>query len=449
MSSKKATQPKKSQKAPKTVGKAKKPAAPVAVGVKVTGVAGRSIRDQGTDQLDSISISTDARGVAAQFVVTPGLLKRLGRLAGSFQRIKYHRLRFEVVTGCPSSSSGVYVTGFIRDATDQVDSSSAVATLLASGGTAVKFWQSTEVVVNGLPDLYYTSASSRELRWSSPGSFVIAVVAPPSSAVTIEVFVHWDVTLSKPTYEAGDKSSTDGFHTAEFDMSTSTGNAYLSRRTSSGWAPVLITDFTPELETGKTYSLSSFRFGSVQNASSVLNGLFGFCHIYADTSRVYPVDDLSKKTSEKFFDEVWVVRKGESVSEVTQSKNFQRAPWFRSTMQQSRNLPDKYREIFSSNSSRSNIEHQPGSHPLSSQQLSTSGQTSSSSPSGVRCQTTPGMSPLLLQSEITSALSPLILEMFSRLGITSPSQVSSMACPVRLPDTSPGSPFEILSEEDG
>lgn len=76
-------------------------------------------------------VKTGTTGVVAQAVITPEIFPRMGVLGKAFQRIRYHRLRFEVVAGWPSTVSGAYVAGFVKDATDPVSSASATSTLLA------------------------------------------------------------------------------------------------------------------------------------------------------------------------------------------------------------------------------------------------------------------------------------------------------------------------------
>lgn len=253
----------------------------------------------------------------------------MGQLGKSFQRIRYHRLRFEIVAGWPSTVSGAYVAGFVKDATDPVTSATASSTLLASGGTAVKFWQSTNVMVGNLPDLYYTSSAPDAERWASPGSFVIAAVGAPNVSATFEIFCHWDVSFSEPTYEADSRAS--GFTTCLTDAYTSQGNKYLSKRKGSDWEPLTYADFSPALYTDVTVTVLSMRYASVQNSSSVLSGVFGFRQMKATGGKVYPVDELGKTSSQSFFDETYALFTGEKV-ELFSPPNELTAPWFLSTL---------------------------------------------------------------------------------------------------------------------
>lgn len=267
-----------------------------------------------------------------QAVVTPELFPRLSQLAKSFQRIRYHRLRFEVVAGYPSMSSGTYVTGFVKDATDPVKEKTAATTLLASGGTAVKAWQSTEVVVGQLPDLYYTSTASSSERWSSPGSFVVAWTSPPSQDGSFSVYCHWDVTLSEATYEEDEDGDEVGFATSLVDAYTSENNTYLSIRTSNSWTPMLGSHFSPALNDGDVVTLMSFKFCSYENTSQALQGVYGFrtlkCVGTGKASRVKPVNELGGECPNPFYDETYVLFKGEKGELSRKTPNSLRGSWY-------------------------------------------------------------------------------------------------------------------------
>lgn len=265
------------------------------------------------------------------------MFPRLGQLAGAFQRIKYHRLRFEVVTGLPSDTSGVYVAGFIRDATDPVKAKTASSTLLASGGVATKWWQSCDVVVTGLPDLYYTSSAPTSTRWASPGSFVISIIGKPSQGGSLEVFCHWDVSLSSPTYE-GEAETGAGYTSALADMYTAAGGKHLQKRAGSGWADVTALDFSPPLVRGQVLECLAMKFADTKTGSGTYGGLFGFRNIMMNSDgKVVPVDEKGSLTDESFYNEVYVLFKGEKW-EILTPPNIQLASWFLSANPQYRTL---------------------------------------------------------------------------------------------------------------
>lgn len=247
------------------------------------------------------------------------------------------------------------MTGFVKDATDPLRENSAATTLLASGGTCVKVWQSTEVVVQSLPDLYYTSSAPNSERWSSPGSFVIAFTSPAGVEGNFSVYVHWDVTLSAATYEDEGEGEETGFATCLRDAYTSTGNSYLSVRKGDSWEPLRGTHFSPALKSGDRVTLLSFKFGSYQNSSGTLDGLYGFrrllCVGNGGSSVLKPIDENGSSMTVNFHDECYVLFKGEKGELVRASLNSLRASWF---LCPSRASPD-----FPTTSGKCLQEHQP------------------------------------------------------------------------------------------
>lgn len=270
-------------------------------------------------------------------------MPRLEMLSRAFQRIRYNSLRFEVVTGLPSASAGSYISGFIKDATDPVNEKTAATQLLASGGVATKWWESSEVKVGLCPDLYYTSSDPANERWASPGSFVVAAMSKPNHSGNINVYVHWDVTLSSPTFEPGGKTGGGGFCTALTDLFTEgiggapDGSIILAKRTASGWTRARSSDFTPQPADGTFIVLLSMRSASVCDGDKKFNGVFNFRRLKVDSGYLYPVNDKDDGTSEFFFDYDYVVFKGER-GEVTEPPNLHLASWFLSSHPKYRGL---------------------------------------------------------------------------------------------------------------
>lgn len=264
--------------------------------------------------------------------MTPELCPRMSQLARSFQRIRYHRLRFEVIASFPSVCAGAYCAGFVKDATDPINSKSAASTLLASGGTATKIWQSTEVVVNKIPDLYYTSTASSEERWSSPGSFVITQMASNDQAGSYQVFLHWDVSFSEPTYETPEGAGDDGFATALADLYASSDNPYLGVRGGGSWVPASPAHFSPKLQEGDVVRVLGMRYAATENSSGTLDGIFGFCLIscYSSGGQLYlgPVDDKGARTTQNFHGVSYVMAKGEKGELTRKTPNSLRGSWY-------------------------------------------------------------------------------------------------------------------------
>lgn len=437
-----APQAKKSK--PKRKPAKKSAGAAVNTAVRVKGGSTSGLREQGTDVLESVKLTTAKVGVVLQQVLTPQAMPRLAQLSKSFQRIRYHRLRFEIVTGCPSSTAGIYVAGFVKDARDPVNDKSASATLLASGGEAVKMWQSTDIVVNKLPDLYYTSSNPSEQRWSSPGSLVIAVVAAPTDNVTIQVFVHWDVSLSQPTYETTSSSSEDdGFATLLADAYSSTTNKYLSKRSGTAWAPLKGTDFSPPLANGSVVTMPGMRYAPTQNSTGTFDGLFGFWQLRVESNEVvYPIDDKGAHSTLNFDSETYACHKGERFS-IEKPPNFSRALWYRSPHAAS---PSSARTCGGTSGLNSHpegpIESLPTSRPSPQEHPWTSPNSSSDpSLSGTgRADSSPLYSALL--KDILQGLQDSF-RMGLSTGTTSALQANLTESPASLPVSSSGPPSEV------
>lgn len=259
-------------------------------------------------------------------------MPRLSQLAKSFQRVRYHRLRFEVVAAFPSVASGAYCAGFVKDATDPIKAGTAGTTLLASGGTATKVWQSTEVIVNNLPGLFYTSAAPNSERWSSPGSFVIDMLAENDQQGSYQVYVHWDVTLTQPTYETPEQPGDDGFATAQVPMYTSNDNKYLSVRDGNSWRPAEAVDFSPALKSGDKVRFLAHKFGLVENASSAIDSIFGFNTVlcYSSSGKLYigPVDEQDNRSTLNFHGETYCIAEGEKGELQRKAPNLTRGSWY-------------------------------------------------------------------------------------------------------------------------
>lgn len=88
--------------------------APVTTPAAVRGLKGRAIREQGTDLIGTQPVKSGATGVIMQAVITPEMFPRMGVLGKAFQRIKYHRLRFEVVQVGPRQSPALMWRDLLR-----------------------------------------------------------------------------------------------------------------------------------------------------------------------------------------------------------------------------------------------------------------------------------------------------------------------------------------------
>lgn len=152
---------------------------------------------ENVSQLNSGSIVMDA-------LIVPGLFKRLGEVAGVFQRIEWLSLVFKVVTQVSTATSGGYVAGFVRDPDDGVPHSSSLETLqwltAQTGAVSKKWWESASVNVGGFKRLFYTTRGV-ETREYSPGKFVLVVDGQATQAGSVTVYCDWKVRLSMGSME--------------------------------------------------------------------------------------------------------------------------------------------------------------------------------------------------------------------------------------------------------
>lgn len=159
----------------------------------------------GKDRLVHIpDISTlENKEIAVELIINPATFARLEKIADAFQRIMYCRLAFTVVPAISTSTGGSYVAAFVPDATDSIPSTEFGLQKLTSQQSSVtkKWWESSIVSINSLPDRYYTSYNANTPRWSSPGKFVLAVDGKATQPGSLTVHCEWQVCLSAPSLE--------------------------------------------------------------------------------------------------------------------------------------------------------------------------------------------------------------------------------------------------------
>jgi hypothetical protein len=157
-------------------------------------------RIAGTDRIDSGNISNHTV-VGEKFIsslVTVGMFKRLQTVALAFQRIRWKRLVFKLVTQITTTTAGGYVLGFVQDPQDSV---SDITGLMSCRGTvATKWWQSSSITVQLADRLFYTS-DGMELREYCPGKIVAMVDGVSSSTGNYVLYADWEVELSVPGLE--------------------------------------------------------------------------------------------------------------------------------------------------------------------------------------------------------------------------------------------------------
>jgi hypothetical protein len=134
--------------------------------------------------------------------VTPNIGPRLKTLASAWQRLKYHRMRFQVNATGSSLVGGSYVAAFVPDPADKPPLNNADSWVMAhTGATSSSWWVSVDVDGPPPPQVMYTNFEQSEPRLSSPGRFVLACINPPSADTTININWDWRVTFSQPSLE--------------------------------------------------------------------------------------------------------------------------------------------------------------------------------------------------------------------------------------------------------
>ncbi|APG76132.1 capsid protein [Beihai barnacle virus 11] len=158
----------------------------------------------GSDLIAALTIpsSVEQGELLVDVIVTPSVAARLETLATAWQRLKYHKLMFEVNASGSSLIGGEFVAAFIADPTDVPPLRGADRWVKAHQGSVTSsWWRSVNVHGPCPPQVMYTSYEPNEPRFSSPGRFVLAVVNPPSSDTTMSISLNWHVTFMQPSLE--------------------------------------------------------------------------------------------------------------------------------------------------------------------------------------------------------------------------------------------------------
>lgn len=239
----------------------------------------------GSDLIAALTIpSTVEQGeLLVDVVVTPAVAARLETLATAWQRIKYHKLLFEVNASGSSLIGGEFVAAFIADPTDTPPMQGADRWIKAHQGSVTSsWWRSINVHGPCPPQVMYTSFESNEPRFSSPGRFVMAVVNPPSSDTTMSISLNWHVSFQQPSLEYTIEE--DAIYVLEEDSrlkitdfsAGKTFDPYLRKGLEVGDGTAYLTpeDFTPVLPPGvmlrlphpKTLNSDTGASGAPENA---------------------------------------------------------------------------------------------------------------------------------------------------------------------------------------
>lgn len=267
-----------------------------------------SVHISGTDRLfhvKDISKFQDST-VSLDVAIVPSVLARLEKLAEAYQRITYRSLKFRVVPQVSTSTAGGYVTSFVRDVSDKISSDQFGLSKITAqeGSQTCKWWETAQVAVKNFPDLLYTSYTKGDLRFSSPGRFVVATDGQSTQAGSLTVFCDWDVTLSSPSLEA---ETTEKNPTVRYDLmidSNSTG--YISSLQGMPGADQMeATSMVPGCVVGEIYDLPSpmaYLFKEAVDPNKNITGMRNFWSVKIIASpsttgalRIVPYETATKE----------------------------------------------------------------------------------------------------------------------------------------------------------
>lgn len=204
-------------------------------------------------------------------------MHRLARLASAFQRIKYVRLSFHVEPQVSTATSGGYVIGFIRDATDLIPDGESGLSILTStqGSLTKKWWESAVLNCGGFKDLFYTTNSPTEERWSSPGILVLFADGKATQAGSLTIYVDYEIELFEPSLEVT-ANKVGAVTTIKEDTEIDGGGTKLVTVFTKAASAGSIISGKPNV--GDVYKLTSPRFYCI-NTSGTLTGLNSFLYV--------------------------------------------------------------------------------------------------------------------------------------------------------------------------
>lgn len=230
---KQAAKPRRQRVKQRRRGEAANAPAIVNTGVTVRSKAKRSMRMTGTDRLAGFTLQPGKpvgtilyeRFVSVQMF--PSLVER----ARTFQRVRYSSLTWRLVSESGTNVTGGVAAAFIKDADALVnDGEEGFETLMThAGAKATKAWQELTVSANSAETFYVTPGS--DLRFYSPGKFVIMTSGPVDKDSPFALYCDWTVELSRPGRNAPQKLVEQPTVTSSFIIS---GTASLECR---NWDP--------------------------------------------------------------------------------------------------------------------------------------------------------------------------------------------------------------------
>lgn len=212
----------------------------VNTGATVRSQAKKTMRMTGSDRLAGLTFkaSTSPGTILYERFIDAQMFPSLSERARTFQRIKYSKLVFKLVSESGTNVTGGIAAAFYKDAYSQVvDGDAGLTNLMTQAGAkATKAWQELVISTNS-PEQFYVTPGS-DLRLYSPGKFVVMTSGPVDKDSPLSLYCDWTVELSKPGRNAPQKqveqpvvtcsyilsgvNSQDKLHGRNWDPSTDT-----------------------------------------------------------------------------------------------------------------------------------------------------------------------------------------------------------------------------------
>lgn len=272
-------------------------------------------RERGRDRYLHVPEVQSKTGLLTRVVFTPHQVYRLKHLAQAYQRYRVNKLTFHIVPLMSTATSGGYIAAFVRDPEDVISNSQAPNILTATqGSVTAKWWETSTVSCSAAPDLFYTANSPGQERFSSPGSFCMAVDGQASQSGSLTIYVEYDITFSMPGLESQKDS---GILTAKSNLQMAAGNDYISTNSGSKKAADMFAGY----KVGSILKLPSPRTYLV-NQANVITGLASY--LYMKINKEDEVKFCSRSGAEfgeQTFHNATVVFEGEELLVVSAPEN--------------------------------------------------------------------------------------------------------------------------------
>jgi len=184
--------------------------APIALGSTFVAPGHRPITITGTDYISTTNIiqSSPDGLILASIPLTPANLgsgTHLASMAMNYERYRFNRLSFKVVSRVPTTTGGGYLAGMTPDPFQELFPGPGAkrAVRAYEGSVSAPLWQSTSVRTKIDNFLRYTDLS-RDLPLLSAGKFFVVLDGTPSLAsatdvVQLSIEIAWSVTFTSPT----------------------------------------------------------------------------------------------------------------------------------------------------------------------------------------------------------------------------------------------------------